>query len=429
MESIRIEKIPVEQMRVPDYYPRKSVTPGDAAYEQLKESMVQHGYVDPVVWNQQTGHIVSGYIRYQILMEEEPAEIVGSVVDLSLEQEKTLNVALNQHVGAWDEERLAELLGTFSEDMMALTAFEEKDVTRMIQDMAFAADVETPIESDGFNVTEALETVSEPTTKLGDVWLLGKHRLVCGDATKLDDIHLLMDGKKADLVITDPPYNVAVESESEALQSSGRGSILNDQMSDAAFQTFLEDVFRSYASLMAPNAGIYVFHPSRYQREFETAMNMYDIQVRAQCVWVKNFANFGWSQYRWQHEPVFYGHLKNQAPCWYADRKQSTVWRDSLLNDISDTSTVWEIKRDSNNDYLHPTQKPLDLIAIPMRNSSKKEDLIVDLFGGSGSTLMTSIQLDRICYTLELDPVFCDVIRKRFEEYTGIVPVLIRPAA
>ncbi|WP_336618976.1 DNA-methyltransferase [Jeotgalibacillus sp. ET6] len=234
-----------------------------------------------------------------------------------------------------------------------------------------------------------------------------------------------MSEQKADLVITDTPYNVAVKSTSKKLTEDGREKIMNDDMSGEAFDEFLDKVFENYARLMNEESAIYVFHGSSYQREFENAMNAHNILVRSQCIWVKNFASFGWSQYRWQHEPVFYAYKRGKTPCWYGDRKQSTVWRAGLLEEVPEPSSVWEIGRGNVNDYVHPTQKPLELIAIPLKNSSKKNDIVVDLFGGSGSTLMACEQTTRECRTMELDPVFCDVIKKRYYEFTGVEPVLL----
>lgn len=154
-------------------------------------------------------------------------------------------------------------------------------------------------------------------------------------------------------------------------------------------------------------------------------MNVAGIVIRSQCVWVKNAASFGWSQYRWQHEPVFYGHKKSKSPAWYGDRRQTTVWRAGLLEEEPIPSTVWEVSRGDVGKYVHPTQKPLELLAIPIKNSSRPGNTVVDFFGGSGSTLMTCEQLDRPCRTMEIDPKFCDVIKQSYQEVTCIEPVLI----
>jgi DNA modification methylase len=177
---------------------------------------------------------------------------------------------------------------------------------------------------------------------------------------------------------------------------------------------------------MEPTAAIYVFHPSSYQREFEDAMNAAGITVRCQCVWVKNVATFGWAQYRWKHEPVFYCHMKGKAPAWYGDRTQTTVWRAGLPVEDPLPETVWEVSKGDVTKYIHPTQKPLELLTIPIRNSSRRGNIIADFFGGSGSTMMTCEQLDRSCRTMELDPVFCDVIKMRHKAATGTEPVLLQ---
>lgn len=424
-----IETISIKKINPAPYNPRKDLRPGDEEYEKLKRSMQEFGYVEPLVWNKRTGNLVGGHQRLKILISEGATEVQVSVVDMDLEKEKALNIALNKISGDWDDEKLAALLQELSDSPIGieLTGFNQEELDDLLNHLPTDTEVDEPVEEDNFDVEEALEKIIEPETNYGDVWKLGRHLLICGDATNLDDIQKLMGEDKADLVITDPPYNVAVTSESKELSESGRDSIMNDDMSDDEFDDFLDSVFKNYAHLMKDTAAIYVFHGSSYQREFENAMNKHGIVVRSQCVWVKNSPSFGWSQYRWQHEPVFYAHKKGKSPSWYGDRKQSTVWRAGLPQEVPEPSTVWEVSRGDVNKYVHPTQKPLELIAIPLKNSSKKNDIVVDLFGGSGSTLMTCEQTGRICRIMELDPIFCDVIKKRFYESTGIEPVLIKP--
>ncbi|MGG4085224.1 DNA methyltransferase [Bacillus velezensis] len=196
-------------------------------------------------------------------------------------------------------------------------------------------------------------------------------------------------------------------------------------MAAAEFDEFLRAVFLNYSHVMSDQAAIYVFHPSSFQIAFENEMRNAGMEIRSQCVWVKNAPTFGWSQYRYQHEPVFYAYKKGCSPAWYGDRKQTTVWKAGLETEIPEPSTVWEISRGDVSKYVHPTQKPLELINIPITNSSKKGDIVLDFFGGSGSTLMTCEQTERQCRLLELDPYFCDVIKMRYQEATGDVPVLI----
>ncbi|EPA0871681.1 site-specific DNA-methyltransferase [Enterococcus faecalis] len=414
----------LSDLKAAEYNPRVDLKPGMQEYEKLKQSILEFGFVDPPIYNIQTGNLVGGHQRVAVARELGLFnEIEVSVVNLPLNKEKALNVALNKISGQWDEEKLYVLLNELDDEAVSLTGFDTEEVDSLLDSFNYEEDIEKPIIEDDFQVNEFIENHPEAKTKMGQLWKLGNHYLLCGDATKAADVEKLLQGKKANLVVTDPPYNVAVKSENKELNESGREKIMNDDMSDEEFNQFLMAVFNNYANAMENDSAIYVFHGSSYQREFENSMNAAGIVVRSQCIWVKNNATFGWSQYRWQHEPVFYAHKKKQAPSWYGDRKQTTIWQDDLMEDLP--ATIWKVPRDDVSTYYHPTQKPLSLIAIPVRNSSKRQDIVLDLFGGSGSTLMTCNQLDRRCYTLELDPLFCDVIIERFEKSTGIAAELI----
>ncbi|MDH6351911.1 site-specific DNA-methyltransferase [Brevibacillus sp. 1238] len=422
-----LRKIPVSKINPAPYNPRVDLQPGDPEYEKLKRSMQEFGYVEPLVWNERTGNLVGGHQRFKILVEQGETEIVVSAVTLDEIQEKALNIALNKISGHWDDEKLAQVLADLRESELDITlsGFDEEEVIALLSEYG-DIEVQAPIVEDDFDIQKALNEGKEPETKQGDIWQLGRHLLMCGDSTSLDDVQTLMAGTKADLVVTDPPYNVAFQSESAELSADGRESIMNDDMPMEQFEEFLRKVFSSYTAIMDSKAAIYVFHPSRYQREFENAMNQVGMLVRTQCIWVKNAASFGFSQYKFKHEPVFYAHLKGKAPAWYGDRKQTTVWRAGLAEEQPVPETIWEVSRGDVSKYVHPTQKPLELLAIPIGNSSKKDDVVVDLFGGSGSTLMTCEQMGRTCRTMELDLKFCDVIKRRFFEATGIEPMLIR---
>lgn len=429
--NIRI--VSIDQINAAAYNPRIDLQPEDLEYQKLKRSIEQFGYIDPIVWNERTGNMVGGHQRYKIMANEQGCtELAVSVVNLDDQQERLLNIALNKVSGRWNDEALAQLLAELQDDGadLELSGFDQEEIDDLVADFAGVPDTEIdmPVIEDDFDVQGALDEIREPETLPGDIWQLGPHRLMCGDSTSEEDVGRLMGVLKAALVVTDPPYNVAVESDSARLAADGRSSIQNDDMPVEEFAGFLHAVFERYASLMDPAAAIYVFHPSSFQREFEDAMNAAGIVVRSQCVWVKNAASFGWSQYRWQHEPVFYAHVKKKAPAWYGDRRQSTVWRAGLPVEDAEPSTVWEVSRGDVGKYVHPTQKPLELLAIPIRNSSRPGNIVVDLFGGSGSTLMTCDQLGRTCRTMEIDPKFCDVIKRRYQEATDIEPVLIHRA-
>lgn len=422
---MNIKTIPVHRINPAPYNPRIDLQPGDPEYDSLKQSIEKFGYVDPLIWNERTGHLVGGHQRFKILLEDNPSEILVSVVSLNDQDEKALNVALNKISGHWDENKLEKLLTELKDNNLDLETigFTEEEYEDLLDSVSIENEI-VIVEEDNFDVQEALDNIKEPETKYGDVWRLGRHTLVCGDATKIEDVDRLMSGHKADLVITDPPYNVAVKSDSKKLNDDGHASILNDSMDDGQFDLFLREVFLNYSRIMNEKAAIYVFHAASYQRAFENEMRNAGIDIRSQCIWVKNSPTFGWSQYRYMHEPVFYAFKKGCAPNWYGDRKQVTVWR-ADTSEEGEPATIWEVSRGDVTKYVHPTQKPLDLINIPLSNSSKKGDRVVDFFGGSGSTLMTCEQTDREALLLELDPYFCDVIKKRFAEFTGIEPELI----
>lgn len=423
---MRIETLPISSLRANDWNPNEM---DEHRYLALIESVRKHGVLQPILVRSDMT-IIKGEKRCRAAQAAGMAEITCVIVETNQEEAKLLTVSLSNLRGRTNEELLSSLLEELSasftlEEIGAEAGFLPDELNGLLDGFAADTQIETLVQEDDFDVQRALDEIQEPETRRGDVWQLGRHILMCGDATDPDDVARLMNGAAAALVVTDPPYNVAVESDSVRLAADGRGKIMNDDMPAEEFVGFLHAVFGRYASVMAATAAIYVFHPSSYQREFEEAMNAAGIAVRTQCIWVKNAASFGWAQYRFKHEPVFYAHLKGKAPAWYGDRKQTTVWRSGLPAEDPQPETIWEVSRGDVTKYVHPTQKPLELLAIPIRNSSRRSDLVADFFGGSGSTLMTCEQTDRICRTLELDPVFCDVIKKRFQEATGIEPILL----
>lgn len=277
------------------------------------------------------------------------------------------------------------------------------------------------------------ETPLLPKSKLGDVYQLGPHTMVCGDSTDKEAWEKAMQNRKADCVFTDPPYNV---------NYSGRGKntsegIMNDDMSESAFDTFLEAAFERIAEAAKAGAGWYVFHSTSTQAQFEKALKKFGMAIRNQLIWNKPTASMGWGDYRWKHEPFFYASKEGTETVFYGDRTHSTIldFHDSdqkLLNwakrqkqlEAEGKLTIWTMKRDKVNEYKHPTQKPVELITYALFNSSKAEDLIVDPFLGSGSTLIACEKTGRVCAGIELDPKFADVIVQRWVDYTGIEEVV-----
>ena len=387
---MQIEKLKTELLIPADYNPRKDLKPGDPEYEKLKRSMEQFGYVEPVIWNKTTSHVVGGHQRLKVLLDMGITEVECVVIEMNEEKEKALNIALNKISGDWDKDKLMLLIADLqgADFDISLTGFEPAELDALFKDS-----LKDGIHEDDFDVDAELQKPA--LTKQGDVWMLGQHRLVCGDSTKADTFTLLMDGKLANLVVTDPPYNVNYE--------GSAGKIKNDNMGNEAFYTFLLSAFQNTEVALAKDASIYVFHADTEGLNFRKAFSDAGFYLSGTCIWKKQSLILGRSPYQWQHEPVLFGWKKSGKHNWYADRKQTTIW---------------EFEKPKKN-ADHPTMKPVALVAYPILNSSLTNCIVLDPFGGSGSTLIACEQTDRICYTIELDEKYCDVIVKRYVEQVG----------
>lgn len=390
-QGMTIKKVPVSAIKPAQYNPRKDLKPGDPAYEKLKRSMTEFGYVEPIVWNEETGNIVGGHQRYKILLEAGHTEVECVIVKLPKDKEKALNVALNKVTGDWEIEALADLLQDLDEHDfdLTLTGFDAAE----IEDL-FSQVHDKDAKDDDYDVNKALEEASfvEP----GDMWLLGRHRLMCADATSAENVTKLMDGKKANLVVTDPPYNVDFKS------ASGL-KIQNDKQEDSQFYLFLMSAFKNMAENMVPGASAYVFHADTEGLNFRKAFIDAGFHLSGVCIWKKNSLVLGRSPYNWIHEPILFGWLKGGKHKWFTGRSETTVWNYD--------------KPKKNGE--HPTMKPIPLLCYPIKNSSQVNGIVLDTFGGSGSTLIACEQVDRICYTMEVDPKYATVIVKRFIEHAG----------
>lgn len=390
-QDMIIRKVPVTDINPAEYNPRKDLKPGDPAYEKLKRSMTEFGYVEPIIWNEETGNIVGGHQRYKVLVAEGHTEVECVIVKMSPDREKALNVALNKVTGDWEFEALADLIKDLeAQDFdVTLTGFDAAE----IEDL-FSQVHDKDATDDDYDVNKALEEAA--FVKPGDVWLLGRHRLLCGDATKPEDVEKLMDGKKANLVLTDPPYNVDFES------ASGL-KIQNDKQDNDTFYSFLLAAFKNMAEHTAPGGSIYVFHADTEGLNFRKAFIEAGFHLSGVCIWKKNALVLGRSPYNWIHEPILFGWLRGGKHKWFTGRSETTVWNYD--------------KPKKNGE--HPTMKPVPLLCYPIKNSSQVNGIVMDLFGGSGSTLIACEQIDRIAYTLELDPKYATVIVKRYIEQVG----------
>ena len=390
---MEIRKLPLEKLNPAKYNPRKDLKPGDPEYEKLKKSMETFGYVEPIVWNKRTGHIVGGHQRFKVLKHQGHTEIECVVVDLDEQQEKALNIALNKVSGEWDLPKLADLISELDDGIfdISITGFDAAQIEHL-----FSQVHDKDVKEDDFDVGKALK---EPVfSQPGDLWLLGRHRLLCGDSTKAETYAKLMDGKQANLVVTDPPYNVNFTAgrENERL-------IKNDNLSDGEFYQFLLAAFKNIYQTLVDGGALYVFHADTEGLNFRKAVKEVGFHLAGVCIWVKDSLVLGRSDYQWQHEPVIYAWKPTGRHRWYADRKQTTVW---------------QFDRPKRSEE-HPTMKPVALCAYPIQNSSAPNGIVLDPFGGSGSTLIACEQTDRLCYTAELDEKYCDVIVKRYIEHVG----------
>lgn len=446
-----IKKIPVSKINPAPYNPRKDLKPGDEEYEKLKRSIEEFGYIESIVWNERTGYLVGGHQRFKILVDQGYTEVDVSVVNLDDKKEKELNIALNKISGEWNHEKLAELLNELKEanEDLTLTGFDEGEAEELINEFKLE---ETPktiedIEEDNFDIEKAVEEVKKnPIAKPGDIWILGKHRLMCGDSTSEEDVNKLMNGKKANMIFTDPPYNVNYEGGA----NGNRMKIQNDNMDSDMFYEFLMKVYKNYSTHTEPGGAIYVCHADSEGVNFRKAMIENGFLLKQCLVWVKNTFVLSRQDYHWQHEPILYGWKEGAAHTWSGDRRQRTVIEDpadvtitkqdgsylltftneerSIVIKVDDyeivsviedgEKSVWREDKPQKSDD-HPTMKPIAIPARGILNSSNPGELVIDLFGGSGSTLIAAEKTGRACYTMELEPVYCDVIIRRYEELTG----------
>lgn len=394
---MNIQTIDINKLIPATYNPRKDLKPDDAEYIKIKNSIVKFGFVSPLVINKDMT-VIGGHQRLKVLKDLGITEVECIVVDLDKTNEKALNIALNKIQGDWDEDKLEALLQELKleEFDMNLTGFDFDEVDEILNDI-------NGTKEDNFDVDSAYEEIEEPITKPGYIWILGNHRLMCGDSTHKDDIMRLMNNQDADMLLTDPPYNVDyVGKTAEALK------IKNDNMDDNQFYEFLRKVFENMYIVTKEGASIYVFHADTEGINFRKAFKDAGFKLAECLIWKKDCFVMGRQDYQWQHEPVLYGWKEGKAHYFINDRTQSTI----LEFDRPKQST------------LHPTMKPIDLIAKLIKNSSRENDIILDLFGGSGSTIIAAEQLNRCCYTMELDPKYCDVIVKRWETLTNKEAIL-----
>jgi len=381
----RFEKVNIDRL-VP--YARNARTHSKEQILQLRASLREFGFVNPVIVDKDL-NIIAGHGRILAAKEEGITQVPCVFAEHLTEAQKRAYIIADNRLAlnaGWDAEMLSvEIADLQAADFdVSLLGFDDAELNKLLGALEDVKDDDFDVES---------ELAKPAVTQPGDLWLLGQHRVVCGDSTRAETFSLLMDGKPANLVVTDPPYNVNYEGTA--------GKIKNDNMADQKFYQFLLDAFTQTEKAMAKDASIYVFHADTEGFNFRKAFKDAGFYLSGTCIWKKQSLVLGRSPYQWQHEPVLFGWKKTGKHAWYSDRKQSTIWEFD--------------KPRKNTD--HPTMKPVPLVAYPILNSSMTGCIVLDPFGGSGSTLIACEQTSRICNTVELDEKFCDVIVKRYIEF------------
>lgn len=408
-------EITVKKMKLSAIKPNP-INPKKHYDEGIDKSIKDLGYLDPIEVDEK-GVILAGHGRYESLKRQGIDEVPVVVhTGLTPKQKKRYLLANNQLT--MREGYIDKILrDNFELDELLAAGFDNKTLKELFK------------EDDGdddFDAEAEKEKIKVPKAKRGDIFQLGDHRIMCGDSTSPEDVAKLMGDTLADVVFTDPPYNV---------DYSGRGKktsnkILNDNMGSKEFRTFLENSFATMKQASKPSAPAYVCYASRTHREFEDALNLNGYSVKNQIIWVKAIASMGWGDYRWKHEPILYVSQDGKKVPFFGDRAEYTEWTEELTDEQlvkrarkmmeaeeKGGSTVWRLKRDTQ--YDHPTQKPLQLVRIALWNSTKEGEVVLDLFLGSGSTLIAADETSRRCFGMELDPKYVDVAIKRWEKQTS----------
>lgn len=385
-KTAQLKVLPVGVLRPAAYNPRKKLKPGDKEYEKIKNSITEFGFADPLVVNADMT-IIGGHQRLTVAMDLGYTEVPCAVVDIDKVREKALNIALNKITGAWDDSLLADLLKDIenSDFDLGKTGFDPPEIETLFNKVH-----SKEVKEDDFDVESELKRPA--FSRSGDLWMLGRHRVYCGDSTLAESYERLLEKTKVSLVLSDLPYFVAYQGTA--------GTIQNDDLPDDEAYDFTLKAMQCMFENLADDGSIYIFHADTKGLIFRKAFDAAGFYLSGCCIWKKNALVLGRSPYQWMHEPCLFGWKKDGKHQWYSDRKQTTIW---------------EYDRPKANKD-HPTMKPVGLMSYPIRNSTMTNGIVLDPFLGSGSTLVACEETDRVCMGIELETKFVDVIVKRYIE-------------
>jgi len=409
-----IKKIEINLLNLAKYNPRKDLKPEDIEYQKIKRSIKEFGYVDPIIVNKDMT-VIGGNQRLKVLKELDYKKVDCVVLDLDKIKEKALNIALNKIEGEWDLTKLKDLLLEIDtgEIDMDITGFEYSELEEIM------TRVYVPEESERDD--EVPPIPEEPISKPGQLYKLGEHRLLCGDATNIKDVEKLMNGEKADMIFTDPPYGVAYDTDKAPLGKPKRslGKVTGDDLPDKEFRILLQKAFKNAFNTIKKDASFYICFGSAKLHLLMPILFKIGYHLSSLIVWYKNQFVLGRSDYHNQMELVVYGWKEEYINEWEAilygfKGEAKHRWYGGRTQ-----SNVWEIDREYAGSYLHPTMKPVAIITRALNNNTLINNIVQDLFGGSGSTLIACEKMQRKCYMMEVEPKYVDVTIERWEKYTG----------
>ena len=402
-----IQTIPVTQINPAPYNPRQDLKPGDAEYEKLKKSINEFGYVEPLVWNKRTGTLVGGHQRLKVLIDQGASEIDVSVVDLPIQKEKALNLALNKISGRWSEDKLAELiseLNTTPDFDMSLTGFDLPEISEILDRFDEVKD------GDDFDFEAEVNAIKEPITQKGDLIELGPHKILCGDSANLEDMKKLFGSEKVDLVHTDPPYGCLYLAQNRPdLQSRPKKSkrwekLYKDDLTEKEYEDWIEAFLKNLVGFLKDGASAYIWNGHAKFYFMHHILKKMGFHISTVITWAKPTFAISYGDFNQQTEFCLYAWLKNAPHKWYGP---------------SNETNLWEINREKIANLIHPTQKSVDIPSRAIRNSSQRGDIVADLFLGSGSTLIAAQGLGRRCFGIDWEPKYIDACVRRYIAYVG----------